>query len=72
MMPAADLKDGPLQHQTIPERLSRAVAWTYEIVGHYIWPTLEQWETGFMRDLHMEREIVLWMMIAGAFLRDRL
>lgn len=67
-VPVGDFKEGPLQHETIPERLSKAVGWTYEIVGHYIWPTLEQWELGFMRDFHMEQEIAIWVVIAGAFL----
>jgi hypothetical protein len=62
-----DLRLGPLRHESIPNDFHRAVEWTYDIVGRYVQPTLEQWELGFMRDTHMGREIGIWILVAGAF-----
>jgi len=71
MVSAAELRDmveGPIQHQELdPFDLSLA-HWSYKVVGHYLYPTLEQWELGFMRDMHATREILLWHRIAFAFI----
>jgi hypothetical protein len=34
----------PLRHKRIPTELLPIVRWTYEVVGHHMLPTLEQWE----------------------------
>jgi hypothetical protein len=65
---AAELEPGPLQHKSIPEPLAGLVRGTFPLVGRYIQPTLEQWEVGFMRDVHIGREIRIWAVVAGAFL----
>jgi hypothetical protein len=44
------------------------IRWTYAVVGHYVHPTLEQWELGFMRDAHPDREVIIWYRIAFAFI----
>jgi len=64
----AKLKAGPIQHQAIPDGLEPAVEWTYRIVGHYLYPTLEQWELGFLRELYIEKEILFWQWAAIAFI----
>jgi hypothetical protein len=38
-------------------------------VGRYIRPNLEQWELGFMRDLHVTQEVLFWHRLGFAFIR---
>ncbi len=38
------------------------------MIGPYINMTLEQFEIGFMRDMHPEREVALWCGITAAWL----
>src|SRR5262249_11326961 len=40
----------------------------YGVIGPHIDMTLEQFEIGFMRDMHPEREVALWCRIAKAWL----
>jgi hypothetical protein len=40
----------------------------FDVIGEYIAMTLEQFETGFMRDKHPESEVALWCSIAAAWL----
>src|SRR5262249_37215309 len=61
------LRRGPVQHE-IPLFLVPSVSWSYQIVGHYISPTLEQWELGFMQDRSIVQEILLWQWVALSFI----
>src|SRR5262245_11948401 len=63
-----EIKQGPIRHQELPSFLLDIIRWTYEVVGRYLKPTLEQWETGFMRDLHVDREVIFWHQTAFAFI----
>ena len=65
----AQLQEGPIRHESLPAELQEAVEWSFKVVGHYVHPTLEQWEIGFMRDMHPESEIGVWCRIAQAFIR---
>ena len=38
------------------------------MIGRYIGMTLEQFEIGFMRDMHPESEVALWCSITAAWL----
>jgi hypothetical protein len=64
-VPLKDIKPGPIQHKKglspLLEKLSRD---TFAKVGHFVYPTFEQWELGFMRDMHPWREILIWETIA--------
>jgi hypothetical protein len=64
----ADIVPGPLQHKSIPERLTDIVRWTYEVVGRYLHSTLEKWELVFMRELHIDQEVAIWARISAAYL----
>jgi hypothetical protein len=71
MMSAEELKKakrGPIRHKHIDPLGLDMMKWSYEVVGHYLYRTLEQWELGFMRDTHMDREVILWHRIACAFI----
>ena len=67
-IPLSEVQPGPIVHPTLPAFLLGIIRWTYLIVGRYIQPTLEQWELGFMRDLHVEREVCYWHRLAYAFI----
>ena len=64
-VPVDKIKPGPLRHKKglspLLERIARAI---YEKVGHFVYPSFEQWEIGFMRDMHPWREILIWEAIA--------
>ena len=67
-VPLEDIKQGPIRHKKgltpLLEEIARAI---FSKVGHFVYPTFEQWELGFMRDLHPEREILIWENIARTF-----
>jgi hypothetical protein len=64
----ADLKSGPIRHRSLSGLEQGLARWSFKIVGHYLHPTLEQWETGFMRDLHKFDEILFWHRLSLAFI----
>jgi hypothetical protein len=67
-IPLDKVKPGPLRHKKglsqLLERISRLL---YEKVGHFVYPSFEQWEVGFMRDMHPWKEILIWENIARTF-----
>ena len=63
-----DLQQGPIRHESLPSELLETIAAVYAIVGEYLGTTLEQFEIGFMRDTHPEREVVIWCSITKAWL----
>ena len=64
-IPLDKIKPGPLRHKQglspVLERIARGI---YTKVGHFVYPTFEQWELGFMRDMQPWREILVWETIA--------
>jgi hypothetical protein len=52
----------------LPPDLLGQIRAVYDVIGPHIDMTLEQFEIGFMRDLHPEREVALWCGIAKAWL----
>jgi hypothetical protein len=40
----------------------------FDVIGPYIGMTLEQFEIGFMRDMHPQSEVALWFRITKAWL----
>lgn len=51
----------PVRHKTLPPIALQISSWMYEKVGHYLSPTLEQWELGLMRYPDYVQGIVNWM-----------
>jgi hypothetical protein len=64
----SQLRPGPIRHKTLPPHLLEQVKAVFDVIGPYIGMTLEQFEVGFMRDMHPEREVGLWIRIAKAWL----
>ena len=62
-----DLRPGPIQHESLPDELLETIHAIYEVLGPFLWMNLEQWELGFMRDMHPEGEVAVWCRIANAW-----
>src|SRR5713101_5978729 len=62
------LLPGPIRHKTLPPELLEQIKAVFDVIGPYIDMTLEQFEIGFMRDMHPEREVAIWCSITAAWL----
>jgi hypothetical protein len=62
------LNPGPIRHETLPPELLEEVSIVYKVVGPFLGTTLEQFEIGFMRDMHPESEVAVWCSVAAAWL----
>src|SRR5215472_17997151 len=62
------LRLGPIRHKSLPPDLLGQIKAVYDVIGPYVGMTLEQFQIGFMRDMHPEREVSLWCRIAKAWL----
>jgi hypothetical protein len=62
------LRQGPIRHESLPPKLLEQIKAVFDVIGPYFDMTLEQFEIGFMRDLHPEREVALWFRITKAWL----
>jgi hypothetical protein len=62
------LRPGPIRHESLPPDLLGQIRAVYDVIGPYLGMTLEQFEIGFMWDMHPEREVALWSGIAKAWL----
>ena len=67
-VPLSEIKQGPLRHkQGLSPLLTKLARDLFRRGGHYIYPSFEQWELGFMRDMHPWREILIWEAICRAY-----
>ncbi len=65
LVPVDKLKPGPLRHKRgLSPLLEQIARMLYSKVGHFVYPSFEQWELGFLRDMHPWREILVWEAIA--------
>ena len=62
------LRPGPIRNESLPPNVLKMVKAIYDVIGHYLDTTLEQFEIGFMRDMHPESEVVVWCSITAAWL----
>lgn len=62
------LRPGPIRHKSLPPELLEHIKAVFDVIGHYIGGTLEQFELGFMRDTDPESEVALWCSITAAWL----
>lgn len=63
-----ELRPGPIRHETLPPDLLEHVRAVYDVIGPYLDTTLEQFEIGFMRDMHPESEVAVWCGITAAWI----
>ncbi len=59
---------GPIRNESLRPVLLEQIKAVFDVIGPYIDMTLEQFEIGFMRDLHPENEVALWCSITAAWL----
>jgi len=64
----SQLRPGPIRHESLPPELLEHIQVIYEVVGPYLDTTLEQFEIGFMRDMHPESEVAIWCSITVAWI----
>jgi hypothetical protein len=62
------LRQGPIRHETLPPELLDQLKIVFDVIGRYLNMPLEQFEVGFMRDIHPESEVARWCSIAAAWL----
>jgi hypothetical protein len=62
------LRPGPIRNESLPPELLEQIKAVFDVIGRYTKMTLEQFEIGFMRDMHPESEVALWCSIAAAWL----
>ena len=63
-----ELRPGPIRNESLPPELLEQIEAVFDVIGPYIDMTLEQFEIGFMRDMHPESEVALWCSITAAWL----
>ena len=62
------LRPGPIRNESLSLELLDQIKAVFDVIGPYIGMTLEQFEVGFMRDMHPESEVALWCRITKAWL----
>jgi hypothetical protein len=62
------LRPGPIRNESLPPELLDQIKAVFDVIGSYNGMTLEQFEVGFMRDMHPESEVALWFRITKAWL----
>jgi hypothetical protein len=62
------LRPGPIRNESLPPKLLEVIKTVFEMIGQYLGMTLEQFEIGFMRDMHPEREVAVWASITAAWI----
>ena len=62
------LRPGPIRNESLPSELLEQIKAVFDVIGAYLNMTLEQFEIGFMRDMHPESEVALWFRITKAWL----
>jgi len=61
-------RQGPIRHkQGLSPLLTDLARNLFQRAGRYVHPSFEQWELGFMRDMHPWREILVWEVICRAY-----
>jgi hypothetical protein len=63
------IKSGPIRHEGLPDDLLERLRAIHAAIKDVYSTTLEQFEVGFMRDAHPEREVAIWERIVDAMER---
>jgi hypothetical protein len=61
------VRPGKIKHDGLDPEWENIARHTFEVVGHIVKPTYEQWELDFLRDDDPEHEMFLWLVISDAF-----
>ena len=61
------VKPGPYQRNSLPSDLSSRVKALKQVLDEVYPKSLEEWEDGFLRDLHPEKEVAICERIAAVY-----
>ena len=61
------VRPGNIKHEGLDPEWEKIARHTFQVVGHLVKPTYEQWELDFLRDTNPEHELFLWLIISDAF-----
>jgi hypothetical protein len=64
---AETLKDSDYRHPPFPEDVRALIRRLHEVFKDVYPQTVEEWEDGFRRDQHPEREIAIWQRMADIY-----
>ncbi len=62
------IRVGPIRHASLSPELLERISAVYDVIGPYLDTNLEKFELNFMRDLHPESEVAIWMSITAAWI----
>ncbi len=62
------LRPGPIRNESLPSEILEQIRAVYDVIGHYLDTTLEQFEIGFMRDSNPSDESIVWCSITAAWI----
>ena len=62
------LSPGPIRHESLSPELLERISAVYDVIGPYLDTNLEKFELNFMRDLHPESEVAIWMSITAEWI----
>lgn len=63
----AKIRPGPLRWTTFPPLLVLRMQRLHKLFGEYIQDGIEGWIEGFQRDLHPEKEVLIWEGMARTY-----
>jgi hypothetical protein len=66
-----DIGRGPVRHESLTDEQNETIRQIHEILSPYLNTSFEQFELSFLQDLHPERKILIWTLIAHAHQRFR-
>ena len=62
------LRPGPIRNESLSPELIEQISAVYDVIGPYVSTSLEQFEIGFMRDMHPENEALIWARITAGWI----
>lgn len=62
------LRPGPIRHESLSPKLLEQIEAVFDVIGPYLGTNLEKFELNFMRDMHPESEVAIWISITAAWI----
>ena len=70
-IPISQIRPGRVRRELLTAQQEDLARQLYDICGHFVQPTFEQWELMFLRDGNPARELLHWYIISETFVRLR-
>ena len=68
-IPTSQILPGEIRHKSLTAQQEDLARQLYDICGHLVQPTFEQWELTFLRDSNPARKLLFWYIISETFVR---